>query len=232
MRLPVLSVVIPTHQELTTGYLSKIAAKYPVNNDIEYLIIDSGTSQKAFEHCNRKDFKQIICETSTRARRLQVGLDHSQGQVVLFHHPRSLIDVAGLDYLLKNHTNLTWGGFTHQFDHSNPGLKFTSWYSNHVRGKHASILYLDHCIYFRRELLSKTIPDVSIFEDTEISKILKAHGPATILPHLSTTSAIRFQTNGFIKQAYLNQKLKWAYYFKRSDKKMNSNYEKGLNLNE
>ncbi|PIP83048.1 MAG: glycosyl transferase, family 2 [Elusimicrobia bacterium CG_4_9_14_3_um_filter_62_55] len=166
----------------------------------------------------------------TRAERLQRGIDASRGDMILLHHPRSLVERAGLEWLRDHAEELEWGGFTHRFDADHYLLRFTSWYSNRVRPRHG-ILYLDHCIFFRRELLTRSIPAVEIFEDTELSKILRERARPRVLPFLSTTSAVRFTTRGVWRQALLNQLLKLEYRLGRSPQDMNDRYERGLRLN-
>jgi hypothetical protein len=166
----------------------------------------------------------------TRAQRLQSGIEASKGSTILLHHPRSLVAREGLEWLRDHENEVGWGGFTHAFDREHYLLRFTSWYSNRVRPRRG-ILYLDHCIFFRRELLTRPIPPVAIFEDTELSRILRESGPPRVLPFVSETSAIRFAKNGVWRQALMNQRLKWEYWFGRSDAKMNDRYERGLRLN-
>lgn len=79
--------------------------------------------------------------------------------------------------------------------------------------------------------MDQKIPNVDIFEDTEISYILRRHAKPKILNFESKTSSVRFQKNGFIKQSIINQYLKVLYHLKFSKKKMNRLYEKGLDLN-
>ncbi|NQZ02804.1 MAG: glycosyl transferase, family 2, partial [Bdellovibrionales bacterium] len=169
---------------------------------------------------------------SNRAERLQKGYELSSGSLVIFHHPRSLLAQGAFDWLLAEGQNLAWGGFTHEFDNSHPLLRFTSFYSNRIRPRFGRVVYLDHCIYFQRDLLDSPIPSIPIFEDTEISKILAKHGSPKILPFESRTSAVRFETNGVFKQALLNQKAKLQYHLGHNRKEMNREYEQGLNLNE
>lgn len=75
------------------------------------------------------------------------------------------------------------------------------------------------------------IPDVEIFEDTELSKILKTYSHPIRLTDAAQTSAIRFQKNGLYRQAIMNQVLKLGYSLKVPAKTMNRLYEKGLGLN-
>ncbi|MBI5202885.1 MAG: glycosyl transferase, family 2 [Elusimicrobia bacterium] len=177
---------------------------------------------------------EVICADeslgSSRGARLQAGIDAASGERILLHHPRSLLPADGLRWLAQG-GGAGWGGFTHAFDWDHPLLRFTSWYSNRVRASLKGIVYLDHCVYFDRKLLTRKIPPVEIFEDTELSKILRETGMPEIAPFVSTTSAIRFKTNGPWRQALLNQRMKLSYLLGASDRGMNAAYERGLGLN-
>jgi hypothetical protein len=164
-----------------------------------------------------------------------MGIARSSGDITLLHHPRSFVSagaISSLQIWAKNKRGF-WGGFTHKFDALHPLLKFTSWYSNFIRCDRKSILYLDHCIFYDREFtdLAALMPDVEIFEDTELSKIFGRRSSPVRLSGHSTTSAIRFEQNGIYRQALMNQFLKIGYLLKVSHKTMNRLYEKGLGLN-
>ena len=76
------------------------------------------------------------------------------------------------------------------------------------------------------------LPEIDIFEDTILSqRLLKKIGRPAILPHQVTTSAIRFQTNGYFKQALINQYLKVLFHLGISHKLINKVYEKDTPLN-
>ncbi len=203
--------------------------------EIEIIVVDGGSTDGTLEFVKGLNVPLHILERSSRAARLSKGIAHSTGELILLHHPRSLVSVQAIESLRAlagKHENY-WGGFTHQFDIDHPLLNFTSWYSNKIRCDLRGIVYLDHCIFFDSKLKDSgfTIPDVEIFEDTEISKILRTFSRPIRLPQLAKTSAIRFQKNGVYRQALMNQMLKLAYTFKVPAKAMNRFYEKGLGLN-
>jgi hypothetical protein len=152
---------------------------------------------------------------------------------IILNHPRSCLEINAFLSLDKLSPFHKWGAFTHQFDLEHPLLSFTSWWSNHVRGDLKQIYYLDHCLFVRREVLEKAggFPDREIFEDTILSQKLSTHHTPIRLPFKSTTSAVRFQTNGIWKQAFKNQALKFRYHLKHDDYEMNREYERGLSLN-
>lgn len=207
-----LSVVIPTANETENSFFQKSLASLKNFKDIEVICVDRS-------------------EAATRAERLNLGFSRCSGTMILFYHPRSYLEPEGIQYLVDHQHKIFWGAFTHGFDLSHPLLRFTSWYSNQIRGKFNQIFYLDHCLFFHRSLWKENLPPIEIFEDTVLSQNLKTQGPATLLPYKSTTSAIRFAKNGVWTQAFMNQVLKIGFYLGVPHNTMNKIYERGLNLN-
>jgi len=228
-----LSIVIPTLNESKTGYLSKILNAYRGLADIEIICVDGGSSDDTVSLIKQSYAKLITTDVCSRAGRLNEGIKQATFDMVLLHHPRSLVDIEGIKALTNATSNIRWGAFIHEFSVSHPLLNFTSWYSNKIRGGLRGIYYLDHCLFAQKQLLLDVglLPEIDIFEDTEICLRLKKQAKPIRLPFISLTSAIRFQANGIYRQAVKNQYIKWLYYFNRSDKKMNESYELGLQLN-
>ncbi|MFT6070144.1 MAG: glycosyltransferase involved in cell wall biosynthesis [Bacteriovoracaceae bacterium] len=234
MSKPSLSIIIPVHNDLSTGFLEDQIKIFKTLHNTEIIFIDGGSTDGSIELIKESGFSHFLLENSNRAERLNLGLKKSQSELILFHHPRSLIKKEGLDYLSR-FVKEDWGAFTHTFDNSSLLLKFTSWYSNEVRFKIRSIAYLDHCIFFKKKMSLKDpalLPNIDIFEDTALSSNLNALSEnKRLLPFVSTTSSIRFKRNGLWKQAFLNQVLKVCWYLRLSPDFMNKIYEKGLELN-
>jgi hypothetical protein len=247
-----LSIIIPVSGDPIESILATFSEVLTVEgqgdgfySEVEVLIVDSFERESMYaSSCNTGTEVRFVGVTSAaasnRGMKLQTGIDASSGAVILLHHPRSLIDPAGLVWLYKkaatvdnNNINSWWGGFTHKFDRVHWLLRFTSWYSNRIRPMLSRILYLDHCIFFTHNALTRKIPPVSVFEDTELSKILResCRDPPVIAPYLSVTSAVRFAVNGLFYQSMLNQWMKLLYYCGLHHQVMNATYEKGLGLN-
>lgn len=227
-----LSIIIPTHNEIKSGFIQRSFKTLSDLEGVEVIIVDShstdGTKQLAMNY----GFQVIDTLTNSRATRLNLGINVAKFELILLHHPRSLLDNAGINYLTQNQSNFKWGAFTHKFDVDSFMLRFTSFYSNYIRGKRG-IFYLDHCIFAKKSLLKSIgmVPEVDIFEDTLLSIKLRSKAWPKLLAFNSTTSAIRFNKNGFWNQAIKNQLLKLKYYLKLDHKIMNKDYEKGLELN-
>lgn len=225
-----LSIIIPTFNEVKNQYIQRSFPLLATLEDVEIIIADAGSSDETLNWAKKFDFQILHTQKNSRLARIQAGIKAAQGEMILMHHPRSIVSKEGYEALKG--TKASWGAFRHRFDHKNPLLRFTSWWSNYGRGKRG-IFYMDHCIFLRENLkhLILDLPDRDIFEDTEICKILLTKSWPKLLPFYATTSAIRFRQNGLIKQILLNQKMKWMYYLKKNHKDMNKNYEKNLDLN-
>lgn len=167
-----------------------------------------------------------------RAARMNLGLQRATGDWVVFHHPRTFLHLEAWEVLLAQ-TVPCWGGWTHQFDVSHPLLRFTSWYSNHVRFPRG-IVYLDHCLFAPRSWLLEIggVPEVDVFEDTLLSRQLRArYGMPRRLDVTVTTSAVRFTEAGLLRHSLRNQWLKLMFYAGWHHQRLNRQYEGQLELN-
>jgi hypothetical protein len=232
--MPKLSVIIPTLNEENNLYFPRILDSFLAFNDVEIIVSDGGSRDNTLSLISSERVKILQKKTSSRAERLNWGMREATGEMILLHHPRSHICHEGIESLLDNYSHLSWGGFTHSFDMNHPLLRFTSWYSNNIRGTVSGIVYLDHCLFLGQRMAMEIgeLPPVEIFEDTILSlNLLKRYGRPAILPHRVTTSAVRFRSNGMLKQALMNQYLKIKYLLGADHRKMNEFYERETRLN-
>lgn len=230
------SVIIPTRNEINNKLLWKSIQELKTHDNIELIIVDSFSNDGSTPKLKKLANKFIQVETNSRAIRLNEGIKNASHEIIIMHHPRSFLEKSAIECVIelyrKDTSDYLWGAFTHKFNIQHPLLQFTSFYSNSIRGRR-SIFYLDHCLFATKKHLLEVglIPEVDIFEDTEICLRLRKNSKAIRLSPKSITSAIRFEKNGIYQQALKNQILKIRYYFSFNHKKMNDAYEKNLNLN-
>lgn len=233
-----ISVVIPIKEEMKLRYHRKIIESYQNADNCELLWVIGPNNDGT--HHDLVELGQNVLQTNinSRAERINVGIKAAQNPVILLNHPRSFLSAQAIARLsaYEFDDQKIWGGFTHEFYRSShPILKFTSWYSNAVRFGVSGIVYLDHCIFFTRNLIDQDdpepVPAVDIFEDTLFSQKLLTQAHPIRFKETSYTSPVRFITNGIYRQSLMNQKLKIQHKFGYSEKQMNQRYEKNLNLN-
>lgn len=232
-----ISIIIPTFNEGTNNFYIETLKSLSSMPDLELIIVDRSSQDETQDLAQKYGAKVINSTHNTRAARLNEGILASTGKIIFLHHPRSKIDTLCVEYLKKHYDDISWGGLIHSFDVEHPILNFTSWYSNNIRSKMKQILYLDHCIFVRRDLLKRyfqekmIVPEVDIFEDTLLSLKLQKLGDLTLIPYSSKTSVIRFRKKGIFKQSFLNQILKLAFILGLPAKRLNQIYENELPLN-
>lgn len=231
-----LSVVLPCFNESRHGYLPKILKNLCEQaGDKQLIAVVSPSADDTLSIISQfPSVEMIETVASNRAQRLNVGIEASKGDAVLLHHPATLLPEK--EALLQAQAALesaTWGGFVHSFDMAHWLLRFTSWYSTWQRSQRQGILYLDHCIFARRQALLEVggVPDMDIFEDTALSLALAKYGKPAIAPGKVTTSARRFRDRGIYQQALLNQLLKLMYLTHQDPKKLNWLYESKSQIN-
>lgn len=226
-------MVISAFNEMSNAYFSRIIKLFSRDPFFECIVIDGGSTDGTLEYLMHEAVQFTVLINSTRAARINAGIHRASSSHVLLQHPRSLISNEGITFLKQQASYADWAAFTHQFDHAHIFLKFISWYSNYVRLQKKKIVYLDHCMLIRKDIIPSQIPDIAIFEDTALSNMLREAGhEPVLLPYYAQTSAIRFLARGVYKQFILNQYLKWLYHKGYNDKKMNQLYERHLNLNQ
>ncbi|MCB9092116.1 MAG: glycosyl transferase, family 2 [Halobacteriovoraceae bacterium] len=225
-----LSIIYPVKSLQEDVMVLEVIEGYAKDFRIEHIIVSSEISDENYSL--PPNARIDILPTQCRAERLNRGIALAKAQMLILHHPRSQLQSEGIAHFLENDVE-GWGGFTHQFIENHPFYCFTSWYSNSLRADLRSIFYLDHCLFVEKRLLEKigAIPEIDIFEDTELSLRLRKLWPSTRLKYLSKTSAVRFEKNGKLLQGLKNQWLKILYLLKVDHARMNRYYESKLNLN-
>ncbi len=225
------SIVIPVFCEENNRLFPALLAQLKKQIDCQVILVDGSPDDRTAALIEQAGLTAHRLPQSHRAARLNAGLALANGEMVLLHHPRSIISQEGLNFFAKLQAP-QWGGFTHQFDRRTLPLRFTSWYSNQVRATRG-IIYLDHCIFAPRTWLVQVggVPDMAIFEDTVLSQKLMTFGKPYLSRYHVTTSAIRFEEHGFWPQAWRNLRAKWSFYWGTRVDEMDRQYEQGLHLN-
>ena len=247
------SLILPCFNELRHDYLHRILTNLlnqqinqrvdqQVNQACEKEIIaiaspsDDGTEALLDDYARQfAEIKFVRSLSQNRAQRINEGIAISTGDIVIIHHPATLLpEVNALDLVEQAwRSGAQWGCFSHSFDQDHWLLRFTSWYSNHVRVRRKGIVYFDHCPFVTRQLLNQVgnVPDLDIFEDTVFSDRLNKLAKPDLIEAQVITSARRFQQRGIYRHALLNQWLKLCYHLNIDPRSLNRLYEQKASIN-
>lgn len=236
-----LSIILPCLNEIRHGYLENILTNLVAQDgEIEIITVvsvsDDGTDTVLEEYTKRYAQVQIVRSLAkNRAQRLNDGIAISTGDIILLHHPATLLPERIVLQLIEQTlaSGSQWGAFRHSFDFTHWLLHFTSWYSDNVRVKQKSLVYLDHCPFIDRQLLAQigNVPNLDIFEDTVLSDRLRQFSKPLLANGQVITSARRFRQRGIYRHAILNQVLKICYHFNIDPRWLNLLYEQKASIN-
>ncbi|NUN65337.1 glycosyltransferase [Pseudanabaena biceps] len=236
-----LSIILPCLNEMRHGYLERILLNLvDQQGKIEVIAVVSSSDDGTEEFLENfalsySQMRVWRSQAHNRAQRLNEGIELSQGEIVLLHHPATLLpEINALEMIEECLTKGNdWGAFQHSFDMEHWLLRFTSWYSSHVRVRQKGIVYLDHCPFVKRQVLEKIgkVPDLDIFEDTVLSDRLCKFSKPDLVNGKVITSARRFRQRGLYRHAMLNQLLKVCYHFNIDPRSLNRLYEQKASIN-
>ena len=208
--------------EVLVKKISEFQSKVPFDK------LRAGKSQKSKElEINKIKFFHV--PGKNRAQAMNFGLKKAKGDIVLFHHPASLLpEKIALKTIKKSFqdSQIVGGGFQHSFFENHWMLRCISWYSNHVRAQRKKILYLDHCVFCRTAIAKEIggFPEIDIFEDTEFSKNLRKKGKMILLNQTLKTSGHKYINRGILKHWFQNQVLKFLFFLGVSTERLNKWY--------
>ena len=160
------------------------------------------------------------------AQQFEIGRRAAQGEYVLLMHSRTLLTREAVEAVLNDElsdTAFQWGGFRHSMDlktfpprdreegdvrwWEKAVLRCTSLYSNTVRRSLEHVLYFDHCLVIKKDILEKVggIPDLEIFCDQELSKALyRAAGAPTLFAKTVAVDPHKFFGDGVLSRSLGN----------------------------
>ena len=106
-----ISVILPTFNEISSGYLDPIMSRLARLPQAEILVIDGGSTDGTVEIVAGHGVEVLSLPGSSRAARLNLGIEQSQGEMLLLHHPRSVIEPDDIELMrtFSDADQLTWG---------------------------------------------------------------------------------------------------------------------------
>ena len=204
-----ISVVIPALNE-AARIESTLEAVVAQPGPSEVIVVDGGSTDDTMARAATS--ATVLTSAPGRARQMNRGAQAADGAVLLFLHADTLLPPDAFDLIRAAlaDPSAEAGAFRLSFDRNTPLLRF---YSFCTRFPFRRICFGDRGLFVRRSVFEALggFPDVPIFEDLEMVRLLHKHGGFRFLPQAITTAARRFEAVGPFRQQLLNIRL-WTRY--------------------
>ncbi|HET6569641.1 MAG TPA: TIGR04283 family arsenosugar biosynthesis glycosyltransferase [Rhodothermales bacterium] len=209
-----ISVVIPTLNE-EEHVARTIASVRAQEGPFEIVVADGGSTDQTCRIASQT--ARVVTGSRGRAAQMNAGASAASGDVLLFLHADTLLPPGGLRAIREALTapRTESGAFRLCFDTDTSLLRFYSWCTR-LPLRH--ICFGDRGLFVRRDVFDQIggFPDIPMFEDLEIVRLLSARGGFRFLPLSVTTSARRFSDQGILRQQLRNTYL-WTHYIIGTD---------------
>ena len=219
-----ISVIVPVLNEATnilTALRSLTSQQIHGKTELEIIVVDGGSTDETLQLV--RDFSQregrfpirAFSAERGRARQMNFGAKQASGEVLLFLHADSQLSENAIHEAATALATAAedFGYFFMKFDSKNPLAEL---YSAFTLINSIFCHYGDSGIFARRAFFDKLggFPEQDLMEDVEFLFRARAKSdPLLIKNAYVTTSARRFEKNGFLEQQTLNGVLLLLYFF-------------------
>lgn len=228
-----ISVIIPLRNEATnlTQFLDALH-QLPID---EVICVDGGSSdgsaillQAWAKHSNETTRRIAMSASPGRASQMNAGAKRATGEILLFLHADTELPPDALGQVLTAMTNRTvsGGAFRLHIDSKHPFLLWVTWIAN-LRSIYWALPYGDQAIFVRRSIFETLggYPDLPLMEDVAFIRGLKKAGHIVILKKTVTTSARRWQRQGYFFTSFRNMLILLFYFLGVSPKRLAKWYD-------
>ncbi|MCC6642820.1 MAG: TIGR04283 family arsenosugar biosynthesis glycosyltransferase [Deltaproteobacteria bacterium] len=198
-----LSVVIPALDE--GGRIEETLASASAPG-VEVLVVDGGSRDDTVARA-RACGARVLVSARGRAQQLDAGARAAAGEILLFLHADTRLP-PGYDAAVTRamaDAGVAGGAFRFRFDRSSPSLRVVEWGAR-LRVVLLRLPYGDQALFVRRRVLEALggVPQVPIFEDLDLVRIIRRAGRLALLSLPATTSARRYEEGGVLRTMLRN----------------------------
>ncbi|MGB5737252.1 MAG: glycosyltransferase family 2 protein [Thiohalocapsa sp.] len=214
--MPKLSIIIPTRR-LHAALAARIRSRLAPLPDVEVLIVEPDdiaspppaiAGSPATELALPAASTRMLRATRGRGTQCNAGARAASGELLLFLHDDTELPPDALTCIGSVFEDPRVGAacFRLRFDHDHWLLGL---YAACSRFESVLTTFGDQGLMFRRDLFDELggFPDWPLFEDVELARRARRRSGIVKLPATVTTSAIRFERNGILRQQLLNAEL-------------------------
>jgi rSAM/selenodomain-associated transferase 2 len=184
-----ISVIMPVLNE-EKALPATLQQLFSQSGNYEVLVVDGGSSDNTLAVIKVDDRIHLHSSSAGRARQMNCGARHAQGEWLLFLHADTLLPEKALKAIQQLAETTLAGGFRHRFSGSHWGLRLISRLHN-FRCRCTRVFYGDQAMFMRKSLFTELggFPDKPVLEDLLFSEhIAKVTTPIMMDSYVITDS--------------------------------------------
>jgi len=223
--MPTLSIIIPT-RHLDTRLRGRIDRLHRVLSEPQIIVVEPDDLGDGTAPASPMVGLSLIRARRGRGTQCNAGAHLANGELLMFlHDDTDLPDGAGpaIEQAFGD-PRVRMTCFRLRFDHPHWLLGVYGWFS---RFESVWTTFGDQAMVVRRDAFDAVggMPDWPLFEDVELARRLRRCGPVVKLPLAVTTSAVRYQTNGVLRQQLGNALRMLRFLLGASPQRLADDYE-------
>lgn len=208
---PQISVVVPVANEAAALPACLERIKGAPN---EIIVVDARSEDGTAAIAEEGGCRLFPHPERHRARQMNFGAAHAHGRVLLFLHADTLLSEGALPKIIAaiDRRGAVGGAFSRRYRSASPVLALTARLAA-LRSRLFGWYLGDQAIFVRRDIFQRLggYRDISVFEDLDFSRRLRARGKTVTLTPPVYSSARRFVAKGPLRTTWADLALTRRY---------------------
>lgn len=219
-----ISVVVPVLNE--EGIVIPFLRRLTRFQGIEIVVVDGGSQDRTLpllQDFSRRHSVGVSVAPGGRARQMNEGAARSTGDILFFLHVDSSPPQTGMESILEamKAKDVVGGAFRLQIDSRSLFLRMVSRAAN-ARSRYFGLPFGDQGVFVRRDVFEKLggYADLPLMEDVDFIRRLKKSGQVILLKEAVTTSARKWNQEGYLYNSLRNVILLVLYFLGVSPRRL------------
>ena len=211
-----ISIIIPVLDDAATLESQAPLLRAVQEKGHEVIVVDGGSRDDSRRVAGEITSKVIDCERG-RALQMNAGADAAEGDLLLFLHADTRLEVGALQPLLaqrERRGDTFWGRFDVRLDGNHWLYRVIETMMN-LRSRLTGIATGDQAMFVSRALFDRVegFPRIPLMEDVALSKRLRKCAAPVCLRQRAVASTRRWARHGILETTLLMWRLRLSYFF-------------------